>query len=357
MLPENLEDIPLCFIVSTGRTGSTLLSTMLNAHPDVLSISEQPFTLDLIDGYSKKKIWKESDLENYISDFKLFASTKISTQFSSYKQLRENIFLHNQNINFNNIIKLSLLSFFPSKQKSSIKLIIAKELIFHTQIKKISATYPNAKFILLTRDPRDNVLIKINRAKRRNETYNIFRFIYAWRVVYSKLYFDLIKYAQNRFKILKYEDLINQPESTLKDICNFLSISFNEEMMNYKTKNITEFENKKETMPEELVTHLLRDHQGLLQNINPEKIGIWKKQLHLTTSKQIWNECKEPAQIFGYKADFPDDFQNEKLGVTYKIFKVQYYLYNILRPQIYFKTPFWLRRCYRKLKYKFVQTE
>jgi hypothetical protein len=40
---QDIDKISLNFILSTGRTGSTLLSSMLNMHPNVISTSEEPF--------------------------------------------------------------------------------------------------------------------------------------------------------------------------------------------------------------------------------------------------------------------------------------------------------------------------
>ncbi|MFN5184091.1 MAG: sulfotransferase family protein [Bacteroidota bacterium] len=351
MLPDNPENIPIHFIVSTGRTGSTLLSTMLNAHPEILSISEQPFTLNLIDGYRKITEWNTDTINQYVNDFNLFSTDKISAQFSSIDELKSNIRGYNKKHNFKSVLNLSFLSFYPNKEKNKIKIFVAKELILHTQIKKITETYPNAKFILLTREPRDNVQIKINRAKRRNAEYNIKRFVAAWKIVYSLLYFDLKKYASKRFVVVRYEDLVSKSEFVLKEICNFLDINFSEEMLNYDLKNKEEFIRKKDKVSESLLNHLERDHQGLLIKPSAEKIGIWKKEMSQSLAEKIWNECSELSLIFGYQNS--DEIHNakNKFGLNFKFFKIRYYLYNITRPKLYFLSPFWMRRLYRKLRY------
>ena len=50
---QQIERIPIHFILCTERTGSSLLSLMLNISPKVLSPSEEPFALFL---YNKYKV-------------------------------------------------------------------------------------------------------------------------------------------------------------------------------------------------------------------------------------------------------------------------------------------------------------
>jgi protein-tyrosine sulfotransferase len=348
---EDSKNIPIHFIVSTGRTGSTLLSSMLNAHPEILSISEQPFTLNLIDGYKHKKNWDKKTITRFLQDFELFASDKISTQFSSYTELEKNL-SGLQHPNFQRVIRSCFLSFYPSKSKDGIKAFVAKELIFHTQIKKISRTYPNAKFILLTREPRDNVQIKINRAKRRNEAFSIFRFVAAWRMVYSLLYDGLNKHANERFIIVRYEDIVSDPEKNLRSVCQFLDIDFHTDMLNYDLVNRKNFEEIKDEVPPKIISHLMRDHQGLLEKTNTEKIGIWKREMDPEVAIKVWNECSKVASNFGYSDDSSSEKNQDCFPLTYQIFLFRYYLFNILRPKLYFLTPFWMRRAYRKFKKK-----
>ena len=352
MVPENLEKIPIHFILSTGRTGSTLLSTMLNAHTEVLSVSEQPFTLNLVDGYANIKTWNQKTIDKFTNDFMLFATEKLSTQFSSSNTLHKLLLEYKNKLDFQTAVRLSFLSFFPLKDKSKIKTFVEKELIFHTQIKKITKIYPDAKFILLTRDPRDNVQIKINRAKRRNEKFNVYRFVAAWKIVYQTLFYNLHKHAKDKFIVVRYEDIVLNTETTIKNICKFLRIEYNAEMMQYYEKNRNEFEQRKKKIPENLVNQLLRDHQGLLKKISTDKVEIWKKEMSKELSDKIWNECKNLSEIFGYKQNENNINRDSKLGLGFNLFQIWFYCYNVIRPKIYFYVPFWIRRNYKKLKVK-----
>jgi hypothetical protein len=54
---EQFKNIKLNFILATARVGSTLLVSMLNAHQNVISTSEEPFAYNLYPKYSKVKKW------------------------------------------------------------------------------------------------------------------------------------------------------------------------------------------------------------------------------------------------------------------------------------------------------------
>lgn len=344
------KNIPLHFILSTGRTGSTLLSTMLNAHPEIISVSEEPFMLNLYDGYSKIDKWTEKIIDNYVKDFYLFSSGKLSTQFGSALHLKNILLNHKEVLTIDIVIRLSYFAFFPSKEKGLIKQISSKELILHTQLKKITRIFPEAKFTILVRDPRDNVLIKINRAKRRGVEYNFNHFCVTWRNIYSLLLTDLTGLAANRFFILKYEDLILNPSTKLKELCQFLDLKFDEAMLTYDEKNIKEYQDRSKFISNELKLHLERDHVGLTQKLDLSKIGLWKKELTKKQSDYIWKINKKIALKFGYTEE--TSTSNCKLGFSYFANNLFFIFYFILRPKIYYQLPFVFRKIIRKIKFK-----
>ena len=66
---EKLDAIELHFILCTERTGSSLLSLMLNLHSSILCPSEEPFALYFWNTYKNKIDWEEKDIINYVNSF------------------------------------------------------------------------------------------------------------------------------------------------------------------------------------------------------------------------------------------------------------------------------------------------
>ena len=78
---EKLDSIPVHFILCTERTGSSLLSLMLNLHPNILSPSEEPFALYFWKKYRNKENWSEDDIVKYVDQFFLLAEKKYRPVF------------------------------------------------------------------------------------------------------------------------------------------------------------------------------------------------------------------------------------------------------------------------------------
>jgi hypothetical protein len=88
----------------------------------------------------------------------------------------------------------------------------------------IFANYPGAKIIHMIRDPRDRYTCKevIRRRRGEEKTFGDFhRYINGWlRSVYLAEQ-NQIQYS-SRYKIVRYETLVSQPQKTLHDVCAFL---------------------------------------------------------------------------------------------------------------------------------------
>jgi hypothetical protein len=171
---QDLDKISLNFILSTGRTGSTLLSSMLNMHPNVISTSEEPFAYNLYPKYHSITNWDDKTILEFCNDFFLFSEGKLEPQFGNKEDLSKILKSNQSHLNGNMEIKLAYFAFFPNKNKENITTIVDKELAFHHVMEKVASYYPTSKFIILYRDPRDNVLIKLKRAKKQNKKTSLF---------------------------------------------------------------------------------------------------------------------------------------------------------------------------------------
>jgi len=62
---EKIERTPLFFIVGRPRTGSTLLRTLFDAHPNVIVPMEWPLLMALYKRFGHIKHWDEKTLEEF----------------------------------------------------------------------------------------------------------------------------------------------------------------------------------------------------------------------------------------------------------------------------------------------------
>ncbi|MTI84033.1 MAG: sulfotransferase [Firmicutes bacterium] len=90
-------------------------------------------------------------------------------------------------------------------------------------------TFPNMKIIYIIRDPRA-VIASQKRASNIQHNYPLLFMIRNWRKSFAYALYNLY-YNNDRFYFLRYEDLITDPKSVLKDISRFLDIKFNPKMI------------------------------------------------------------------------------------------------------------------------------
>lgn len=345
----DLKNISLNFILSTGRTGSTLLSSMLNMHPEILSVSEEPFAYNLYPKYKNVTNWTDETIEQFCYDFYLFSEGKLEPQFGKKDDIVKLLKEHQSILTGEYAIKLAYFAFFPNKDKSQVTTIVDKELKFHHFLNEVADFYPTSKFIILSRDPRDNVLIKIKRAIKKKRVPSTIFLAKTWNYEYTKLIQKTSVLDKNRCLKVKYEDLVARPEEVLKTITSFLSLPYNDVMLKYD-ENIKEEVKRNETAIGDTVKqHLSLFHEGLTQKVNTNKVGIWKTELTEAQNNKIWTICKETATQFGYNSDGCNTITYFKIRMSKDL--LRFYFDKIIIPNIYYGMPYSLKYFIKKIKY------
>lgn len=106
------------------------------------------------------------------------------------------------------------------------------------QISEILESYPSAKIITLFRDPRAKAYSEI-KAPFGSPSVQIST--NRWRK-YVRVHERFEKQLpSNQYMMIRYTDMITDTEETLKKICNFLGVRFEEQMLNYYERDETGF--------------------------------------------------------------------------------------------------------------------
>jgi hypothetical protein len=110
----------------------------------------------------------------------------------------------------------------------------SSEIYAHTIFK----WFPNARFLHLLRDPRDNYAsLKSGWENRYSKRVDNVGFLLQSMINRGKLSMELAesnrrRYGDERYMVVRYEDLTTDPDSTLKSVCAFLGIEFDKMLMN-----------------------------------------------------------------------------------------------------------------------------
>ena len=277
----------MVYIIGLGRSGSTLLTAVLNNHSQIKAIPEIPLILFFANEYKTIKGKSES----------LERKTRI------YLDLIQNI--RPESIIDLNIGQLQNIGYFKyieycervfeqfkiinSHGSKNIYVDKNPQYTFYTsELKKID---PNAKFILLVRDYRDNVLSRIEKPhnKTANLAYNAFR---------NRFYLKELSKAKNikNSILIHYENITNEPLAEIKRICEFLNISFENQMFEFDQSQFENLEVKKADMNEFINKHF----SNLGKHITNSAVGKWKEKLEEKDIHLIESICNKYGKLFQY---------------------------------------------------------
>ena len=260
------DSIPFFFIVGRPRSGTTLLRTLFDAHPNVAIPLECKFALDLFPRYGKIRHWTQKDIDDFYSDLReqllfdtwtldlqeLKAGLDACTGPTPYSRICRTVYLHYR-------------SFFP---KQKILLIGDKNPGYTIYTRQLSRLFPGAKFIHIVRDYRDNYLS----TKNVHFELPIPALVAAkWRLFYRKFNRDALHDPDN-YCVVRYEDLVGDPRGQVEELCRFLGVPFNEGVFDFNEKK----EEVMKSYPEGFVE---RYHANLMNKVNASRMGLWKEKL------------------------------------------------------------------------------
>lgn len=209
----------LIFIVSQPRSGSTLLQTLLGQHPDVFTYSESWFLLRpllaLKENNSVAPSYGARSCTQALQDLLEKCEKGQNTYYSLVREMVENL--------YSSCLKVSGKKFFLDKSPP-----------YYLILPEIARIFPEAKIIILLRNP-------IATLSSTSETWfeGKSQLILNHPVHNHSLFVapvaiaNFIKKNRNGCYVIKYEDIVTSPEDTLTRLCEYLDISFVEEMLSY----------------------------------------------------------------------------------------------------------------------------
>ena len=232
-----LKDLIPIFIGGHPKSGTTLLLSLLDSHSELLVFPEEIKFFNFI--LKQKKSKRIKTILSY-SGAHIPSLDKVSYSLGKHDYSNKRDYSNINGKKYLNSLKKSLskakndkelfLAIFDNWQKFTVinrrklKYLVEKSPDNELYKEKIIRVFPNAKFLHIIRDPRDNYLTY----KKLHPKLNVEEFCCSWSLS-TKTGLKSIK--KNNYFLLKYEDLITQPKKILKDICNFLDINFEKSLL------------------------------------------------------------------------------------------------------------------------------
>lgn len=294
------------FIIGMPRSGTTLLSNMLNASKAIYFGTETHV-------FSEFHKWKSDQINNNFSSY-YFSK---DNPFLKYFDFEEVDFLRLKKIsnNMNPSQILQLICSFEAEKRNITRW--GEKTPNHAEhLEEIFYYFPNAKIINVVRDPRD-VYMSILKAGWKKRSSNPYYFCKRYKDTFSFVnsYED-----DDRLMTVKYENLISNSKETLFNICTFINIPFNENFI-FNFNNDDNHNYKVSLEP-------WKGNNGrslIINNFNKWKKDSSNKFLY----KYISNVLKYEILYFNYENNF--NF-SKILSLIYSFkFKFRWYFYSFIK--------------------------
>jgi hypothetical protein len=238
MLPEGkvyamdtiqFADCEPIFIVGTGRSGTTLLQLLLNAHPNIAVWGEIHF----FDQILQIKKWVPSlerlkNLERFFSYLKMTEHYQYLPEGERiFEATKKKMILENVS-SYEHFYRIALEEYAKSKGKLRFGDKTPYNLLY---LDKIYQIFPKCKIVHILRDPRDVVASYI---KLPNASKDVIIHALAWKcfIINSK-HFLAKPYTAEKYIELHYENLVCNPEQELRRICGFIGENYSSKMMEF----------------------------------------------------------------------------------------------------------------------------
>jgi hypothetical protein len=207
----------LIFLISQPRSGSTLLQRLLSGHPAIASLPEPWFMLHLL----------------YASRSGGFA-TEYNARVASLAIQRFVDSLPNGDSTYVEALRAAALKLYDAALTSSGKqLFLDKTPRYYLVIHELLRTFPQATFLFLVRNPLD-VLSSLLDAHARGDWTQLARRDLLHDLVTAPAAIGEAMSAVGGKKLLvRYEDLVEEPERVLGAICETLGVDLDPAMLRY----------------------------------------------------------------------------------------------------------------------------
>lgn len=326
------------YFMITGmfRSGTTLVSKILDAHGEISCTPDMftPFFNAFRDCLAQKKGIKTKPFEyigDYFADekqldiFKEIMGSSLDIEFDhsideellkrlkargrmTCPKITENL-NHLDGKTFKDVYE-RLIQFIPKYYANSQERLVGNKEVWMTEfLPAVACAYPNAKFIVVNRDPRavcasKNVGSIKATDKVKNEKYPWLFLIRQWRklAILSWILKEFFPF-RNRIYYLQYEELLRSPAEKINEMCAFLNIHMDERMLdpnNFKDGRGNKWiqNSSYNCVGKEDGYLVFNDKIG---KFDQTRIDKWKEVLSLNEIEFIEQLCFAEMRLFGYE--------------------------------------------------------
>lgn len=218
-------DSPI-FIIGTERSGTNLLRLILNAHPNI-ALPHPPHIMKNFSGLTPlyHDLGVDANFRRLIGD--VVRSVDLHPYPWGIRLDCARIFKEARDRNLINIFFCIYNQFLESTGKGRWG---CKSTFMLHHVESVLKYYPSARFIYMARDGRD---VAASAKKTIFNRYSVYYTARLWRDEQRICIRWLNELARENIMLLRYEDLLREPEGSVRAICLFIKEDYNPAMLDF----------------------------------------------------------------------------------------------------------------------------
>lgn len=275
--PGNAED-RMFFLVGRGRSGTTLLKSILDAHPSLSVAPEGLFVMNLWRSY-RRGAWTPERIRRFAQH--LFLERRMRRWSIDRDELEERLLLIGDP-SFARLCAEVYETHADQTGKAPGRLLGDKNPHYALFVRELRAVFPRARFVHVVRDYRDNVASYLNVPF---DVKSPAALAHRW-IRYNAAILDAATETPGQFHRLRFEDLVTAPGPTLQALCDFLGVELHPAMLDSREAGNVQG---------------LDWHRNVGKPIDPALAGQWRTTLTPTQVATADRICQQFAATFAYE--------------------------------------------------------
>jgi hypothetical protein len=302
-------------VLGVSRSGTTLLKAMLDAHSHLAIPSESYFLPQLWDRHGERP-----DRDAFVED--LTRLERVRVWGVDPEDVRARL---TERPSFAEAVQSIYQLYAESRSKPRFG---DKTPLYMQHLDVLERAFPDARYVHIVRDGRDAALSMI--AMKRKPRFNLARprglgdFACAWRreVRAARRFGRTHPYLE-----LRYEDLVAEPESRLREVCAFLGLEYEPGMLEYHRREDPS---------------LYADHPRLAQP-PVRDARSWRKEMPPAEAELFEALAGDLLAELGYERAHPRPGRSGRAALERAAYAARLALWSKVLPLVR-KSPFWRAR-------------
>ena len=153
-------------------------------------------------------------------------------------------------------------------------------------LEELHRRHPGARFLFVVRDGRDVLASRLGAGSLRTTPRRCAR-EWCGRI---EAFSSFSQALPDQTKMVRYESLVTQPERTLRDVCRFLGVSYEDAMLDYHQGDLSLVRNP----------HGHRSAEGISRGLSRNDLGRWRRDLSPQQVREFEEVSSDLLVDYGY---------------------------------------------------------